>query len=220
MNTIENKSDDPSFHRLPGLRTSQAINDLYHRCETRTPLKAISLRYKKDCEQPDVLESSSSPRLRTSPARRMKRIPNRGRQAGAEVDPQRFKPSIEYRVSTLDGAVLWVPPVTAGRTNNLIFESGDLTPGTHELVVTATNDQPVWADYFLITPNPAGRNQLFLRVTFAGFAVLYWSTLKCPLKNCAADREDSESISEFLVESDIMLRFDPSSSEPAVGTSQ
>ncbi|KAK6995826.1 hypothetical protein R3P38DRAFT_3425365 [Favolaschia claudopus] len=59
---------------------------------------------------------------------------------------------------SIDGGPLefWVPPVTAGRTNNLIFESGDLTPGTHELVVTATNDQPVWADYFLITPNPAG----------------------------------------------------------------
>ncbi|KAK7050677.1 hypothetical protein R3P38DRAFT_3608630 [Favolaschia claudopus] len=59
---------------------------------------------------------------------------------------------------SIDGGPLafWVPPVTAGRTNNLIFDSGDLTPGTHELVVTATNDQPVWADYFLITPNPAG----------------------------------------------------------------
>ncbi|KAJ7615642.1 hypothetical protein DFH06DRAFT_1013336 [Mycena polygramma] len=34
--------------------------------------------------------------------------------------------------------------------------SGDLTPGTHTLVVTAENDQPAWADYFLVTPNPAG----------------------------------------------------------------
>ncbi|KAK7049176.1 hypothetical protein R3P38DRAFT_3620876 [Favolaschia claudopus] len=62
---------------------------------------------------------------------------------------------------SIDGGppTVWVPPTTASQTNNLIFNSGDLTPGTHKLVVTADNDQPVWADYFLITPNPPGSVQ-------------------------------------------------------------
>ncbi|KAK6966835.1 hypothetical protein R3P38DRAFT_3245361 [Favolaschia claudopus] len=62
---------------------------------------------------------------------------------------------------SIDGGppTVWVPPTTASQTNNLIFNSGDLTPGTHKLVVTANNDQPVWADYFLVTPNPPGSVQ-------------------------------------------------------------
>jgi hypothetical protein len=58
---------------------------------------------------------------------------------------------------TIDGGPpkFWLPPVGA-TTNNLIFDSGDLSPGNHTLVVTAENDQPVWADYFLVTPNPPG----------------------------------------------------------------
>ncbi|KAK7000327.1 hypothetical protein R3P38DRAFT_3285623 [Favolaschia claudopus] len=57
---------------------------------------------------------------------------------------------------SIDGGrpTFWVPPTSASWTNNLIFDSGYLTPGTHKLVVTAMNDQPVSADYFLITPNP------------------------------------------------------------------
>ncbi|KAJ7724691.1 hypothetical protein B0H14DRAFT_559367 [Mycena olivaceomarginata] len=59
---------------------------------------------------------------------------------------------------TIDGgpAHFWVPPPGASQTNNLIYSSGALIPGTHTLVVTAENDQPVWADYFLVTPNPPG----------------------------------------------------------------
>ncbi|KAJ7342960.1 hypothetical protein DFH08DRAFT_962982 [Mycena albidolilacea] len=59
---------------------------------------------------------------------------------------------------TIDGgpAHFWVPPTSASQTNNLAYSSGDLIPGTHTLVVTAENDQPVWADYFLVTPNPPG----------------------------------------------------------------
>lgn len=38
-------------------------------------------------------------------------------------------------------------------TNNLIFNSGDLTDGNHTLVVTAQNDHTVWTDYFLVTPS-------------------------------------------------------------------
>ncbi|KAK6972133.1 hypothetical protein R3P38DRAFT_3135924 [Favolaschia claudopus] len=59
---------------------------------------------------------------------------------------------------SIDGGppTLWVPPPAANLTNHLIFYSGDLTPGIHTLVVTATNDQPVSADYFLVTPNAPG----------------------------------------------------------------
>jgi hypothetical protein len=38
-------------------------------------------------------------------------------------------------------------------TNNLIFDSGDLTDGNHTIVVTAQNDHTVWTDYFLVTPS-------------------------------------------------------------------
>ncbi|KAJ7351158.1 hypothetical protein DFH08DRAFT_992323 [Mycena albidolilacea] len=38
-------------------------------------------------------------------------------------------------------------------TNNLIFNSGDLSEGNHTLVVTAENNHTVWTDYFLVTPN-------------------------------------------------------------------
>ncbi|KAK6966819.1 hypothetical protein R3P38DRAFT_873322 [Favolaschia claudopus] len=66
-------------------------------------------------------------------------------------------PTVNASIS-IDGGppTFWVPPNTAIQTNNGIFNSGDLTPGIHKLVVTATNDQPVWADYFLVTPNPPG----------------------------------------------------------------
>ncbi|KAF7342421.1 hypothetical protein MVEN_01831100 [Mycena venus] len=49
------------------------------------------------------------------------------------------------------------PPVlfTPSRTgpNIAIYNSGDLTDGKHTLVVTAQNEHPVWADYFLVTPS-------------------------------------------------------------------
>ncbi|KAJ7028397.1 hypothetical protein C8F04DRAFT_1007458 [Mycena alexandri] len=50
--------------------------------------------------------------------------------------------------------VLFVPPIqtAAVTTNNLIFNSGDLSEGTHTLVVTAENDHTVWSDYFLVSP--------------------------------------------------------------------
>ncbi|KAJ7174125.1 hypothetical protein C8R43DRAFT_1205239 [Mycena crocata] len=53
----------------------------------------------------------------------------------------------------IDGGppVFFVPPAGAQTTNNLIFNSGDLADGNHTLVVTAQTDQPVWADYFLVT---------------------------------------------------------------------
>lgn len=35
-------------------------------------------------------------------------------------------------------------------------DSGDLPPGTHTLVAPAEDDQPVWADHFLVSPNPPG----------------------------------------------------------------
>jgi len=60
----------------------------------------------------------------------------------------------------IDGGppVFFSPPVqtAAVTTNNLIFTSGDL-PGNssgnwHQLVVTAENNFPIWADYMLISP--------------------------------------------------------------------
>ncbi|KAJ6602829.1 hypothetical protein DFH09DRAFT_1019948 [Mycena vulgaris] len=36
--------------------------------------------------------------------------------------------------------------------NNLIFNSGEISDGPHTLVVTATTDHTLWADYFLIGP--------------------------------------------------------------------
>ncbi|KAJ7077986.1 hypothetical protein B0H15DRAFT_1025959 [Mycena belliarum] len=47
------------------------------------------------------------------------------------------------------------PQPAAVTTNNLLFASGKLAPGTHRLTVTALNEHAVWADYFLVTPNPA-----------------------------------------------------------------
>ncbi|KAF7366270.1 hypothetical protein MSAN_00883200 [Mycena sanguinolenta] len=44
-----------------------------------------------------------------------------------------------------------VPP-GATTTNNLLFQSGNLSAGTHKLVVAAENDQDVWTDYFLVNP--------------------------------------------------------------------
>ncbi|KAJ7819775.1 hypothetical protein B0H14DRAFT_3876539 [Mycena olivaceomarginata] len=57
----------------------------------------------------------------------------------------------------IDGGppTFFVPGVQpeAVTTNNLIFNSGDLSEGNHTLVVTAENDHTVWTDYFLVTPN-------------------------------------------------------------------
>ncbi|KAJ7886222.1 hypothetical protein B0H14DRAFT_3431428 [Mycena olivaceomarginata] len=57
----------------------------------------------------------------------------------------------------IDGGppTFFVPGVQpeAVTTNNLIFNSGDLSEGDHTLVVTAENDHTVWTDYFLVTPN-------------------------------------------------------------------
>jgi hypothetical protein len=65
---------------------------------------------------------------------------------------------------TVDGGppVFFVPPIqtAAVTTNNLIFNSGDLSAGTHTLVVTAENDHTVWSDYFLVTPNPASTSSV------------------------------------------------------------
>ncbi|KAF7342213.1 hypothetical protein MVEN_01809200 [Mycena venus] len=44
-------------------------------------------------------------------------------------------------------------PPDATTTNNLLFHFDDLPAGKHALVVTAQNGEPVWADYFLVTPN-------------------------------------------------------------------
>ncbi|KAF8209100.1 hypothetical protein K438DRAFT_1573250, partial [Mycena galopus ATCC 62051] len=43
-------------------------------------------------------------------------------------------------------------PATA---NNLMFQASGLSAGTHNLVVTSANAATLWADYFLVTPNPA-----------------------------------------------------------------
>ncbi|KAJ7439101.1 hypothetical protein FB451DRAFT_1378067 [Mycena latifolia] len=60
---------------------------------------------------------------------------------------------------SIDGgpSVVFVPgqqPASV-TTNNLYYSSGDLKAGTHTLVVTAENGHTVWADYWLVTPNPA-----------------------------------------------------------------
>ncbi|KAJ7775148.1 hypothetical protein B0H16DRAFT_1713576 [Mycena metata] len=54
--------------------------------------------------------------------------------------------------------VFYVPPIqpAAVTSNNLIFNSGGLSDGTHTLVVTAENAHPVWFDYLLVTPNSPG----------------------------------------------------------------
>ncbi|KAJ7439086.1 hypothetical protein FB451DRAFT_1059844 [Mycena latifolia] len=60
---------------------------------------------------------------------------------------------------SIDGSppVFFVPPPQASgvTNNNLYYSSGVLVPGTHKLVVTAENIHTVWADYWLVTPNPA-----------------------------------------------------------------
>ncbi|KAF7357274.1 hypothetical protein MSAN_01322800 [Mycena sanguinolenta] len=43
-------------------------------------------------------------------------------------------------------------PPGAMVSNNPLFQSGNLSAGTHKLVVTAEDDQNVWADYFLVNP--------------------------------------------------------------------
>ncbi|KAJ7479743.1 hypothetical protein FB451DRAFT_1365463 [Mycena latifolia] len=56
----------------------------------------------------------------------------------------------------LDGGapvVYTAPQDPPAPVNNLIFDSGGLSDGTHTLVVTAANDQSLWADFFLVTPN-------------------------------------------------------------------
>ncbi|KAJ7302325.1 hypothetical protein DFH08DRAFT_73881 [Mycena albidolilacea] len=47
------------------------------------------------------------------------------------------------------------PQPSSIATNSLYYSSGNLKPGTHTLVVTAENAHTVWADYWLVTPNPA-----------------------------------------------------------------
>jgi len=63
----------------------------------------------------------------------------------------------------IDGGppTLFGAPTGATTTNNLFFHSGDLPAGTHTMVVTAENDQYVWADYFIAnqlqnTPSSSG----------------------------------------------------------------
>ncbi|KAF7341651.1 hypothetical protein MSAN_02063100 [Mycena sanguinolenta] len=60
---------------------------------------------------------------------------------------------------TIDGspAVFFVPPIQTGAvtSNNLMFDSGELSNGTHTLVVTAENNYTVWLDYFLVAPATA-----------------------------------------------------------------
>ncbi|KAJ7027409.1 hypothetical protein C8F04DRAFT_1266965 [Mycena alexandri] len=55
-------------------------------------------------------------------------------------------------------AVSYVAPVQSApvTSNNLIFDSGALSEGTHTIVVTAENANPVWFDYLLVTPNSPG----------------------------------------------------------------
>ncbi|KAF7324064.1 hypothetical protein MKEN_00628800 [Mycena kentingensis (nom. inval.)] len=51
------------------------------------------------------------------------------------------------------------PPQSAVLTwNNLIFTSGDLSPGQHTLVLTAENDNAVWVDYLLVRPSSGSPN--------------------------------------------------------------
>ncbi|KAJ7439102.1 hypothetical protein FB451DRAFT_1378068 [Mycena latifolia] len=47
------------------------------------------------------------------------------------------------------------PQASSNTNNNLYYSSGDLKPGKHTLVVTAQNVHTVWADYWLVKPNPA-----------------------------------------------------------------
>jgi hypothetical protein len=60
---------------------------------------------------------------------------------------------------SIDGgpSVFFVPAPQASSiaTNSLYYSSGNLKPGTHTLVVTAENARTVWADYWLVKPNPA-----------------------------------------------------------------
>ncbi|KAJ7133372.1 hypothetical protein C8R44DRAFT_23058 [Mycena epipterygia] len=58
----------------------------------------------------------------------------------------------------LDGGapVIFVAPTNPpASSNNLIYTSGDISDAAHTLVVTSLNDQPVWTDYFLVTPGTA-----------------------------------------------------------------
>jgi hypothetical protein len=57
----------------------------------------------------------------------------------------------------IDGGppLFFVPPIqsAAVMTNNLMFNSGDLSDGNHTLVVTAENEHTLWIDYILLTPS-------------------------------------------------------------------
>ncbi|KAJ7717019.1 hypothetical protein B0H16DRAFT_1740861 [Mycena metata] len=65
------------------------------------------------------------------------------------------------------GPPLFIPSTSpAGRTtNNLLFNSGDLANGNHSLVVSAADDQALWVDYFLVTPNGPGPTSSSLSAT-------------------------------------------------------
>ncbi|KAJ7199982.1 hypothetical protein GGX14DRAFT_467175 [Mycena pura] len=57
----------------------------------------------------------------------------------------------------LDGAApaLYTAPSPIPATaNNLIFKADSLSAGMHTLVVTSTNTDTLWMDYFLVSPNP------------------------------------------------------------------
>jgi len=57
---------------------------------------------------------------------------------------------------SIDGgaAVSYVAPTQPSTvtSNNQFFKSGELSDGSHTLVVTAKNANPIWLDYILVTP--------------------------------------------------------------------
>ncbi|KAJ7879654.1 hypothetical protein B0H13DRAFT_2667882 [Mycena leptocephala] len=73
---------------------------------------------------------------------------------------------------SIDGgpSVFFVPAPQASSiaTNSLYYSSGNLKPGTHTLVVTAENARTVWADYWLVKPNPASFTSSFTSPSASG----------------------------------------------------
>ncbi|KAJ7028362.1 hypothetical protein C8F04DRAFT_67461 [Mycena alexandri] len=61
---------------------------------------------------------------------------------------------------SIDGgaAVSYIAPTQPSTvtSNNQLFKSGELSEGSHTLVVTAKNANPIWLDYLLVTPNSPG----------------------------------------------------------------
>ncbi|KAJ7727582.1 hypothetical protein B0H16DRAFT_250922 [Mycena metata] len=55
-------------------------------------------------------------------------------------------------------AASYVAPAqsAAVSSNNLLFDSGDISEGTHTIVVTADNANAFWVDYLLVRPNSPG----------------------------------------------------------------